>query len=85
MIEAELLAYAFFESVLLGADYAQFLADELLPKKEELVDFLGDFVSVAPTKDPFCCGLVRKKAERLFEVIYYTIERKNNKIIDIRG
>ena len=85
MIEAELLAYAFFESVLLGADYAQFLADELLPKKEELVDFLGDFVSVTPTKDPFCCGLVRKKAERLFEVIYYTIERKNNKIIDIRG
>ncbi len=84
-IGAELLAYAFFESVLLGADYAQFLSDELSLKAEDIVSFLGNFTAVTLTRDPLCCGLVRKKAERLFELAYYSVEVENGKIIDIKG
>lgn len=81
----ELLAYAFFESVLLGADCACFLSDELLKKAEEIKAFLGNFIAVTVTESPFVCGLVRKKAERLFEVAYYTVEISEGKITDIQG
>ena len=81
----ELLAYAFFESVLLGADYACFLHDELAEKAEEIKAFLGKFIAVTVTESPFVCGLVRPKAERLFEVAYYTVEISEGKITDIQG
>ena len=81
----ELLAYAFFESVLLGADYACFLHDELAEKAEEIKAFLGKFIAVTVTENPFVCGLVRPKAERLFEVAYYTVEISEGKITDIQG
>ncbi len=79
------IAYAFFESVLIGADYREFLASELLPEAEQIVAFLGDFIAVTPTDEPTVCGLVKKKAERLFEVEYYSIELREGKIIDVKG
>lgn len=83
-IAEELLPYAFFESVLLGVNYAEHLSDALAPKADQLVDFLGDFKGVTLTNDPFTCGLVREKAPRLFEVAYYTVTVENGKIADIR-
>ena len=83
-ILAELLPYAFFESVLLGADYASMLSDELAPKAGALTAFLGEFTAVVPTDEASVCGLVRQKAERLFEVYYYTVEVENGKICDIK-
>lgn len=80
----ELLPYAFFESVLIGANYTAFLNDELLPAAEHIRAFLGDFVGVTLTKTPRCCGLIRKKAERLFDVSYYTVEIVNGKITDVK-
>ena len=79
------LAYAFFESVLIGADYREFLSAELLPEAEQIVAFLGDFTAVTPTDEPTTCGLVKKKAERLFELEYYSVEIKEGKIIDVKG
>ena len=84
-IRAELIPYAFFESVLLGVEYAEFLSDELRPKTEDIRSFLGNFVAVTVTENPCVCGLVRKKKERLFEVDYFTAELANGKIIDIKG
>ena len=81
----ELLPYAFFESVLIGANYADFLCEDLLPNAEKIVAFLGDFKAVTLTNDPFTCGLVREKAPRLFEVAYYTVTIKNDKITDVHG
>ena len=78
-----LLAFAFFESVLLGADYAQFLSEELQTKATEIVQFLGDFLWVVPTDDETECGLVRKIGERLFSVSYFKVELSNGKITDI--
>lgn len=82
-IREELLPYAFFESVLIGADYVGFLSEELAAKASLLVDFLGDFKAVTLTRDPNVCGLVREKAPRLFEVAYYAVKTENGKIADI--
>ncbi|MBE5747879.1 MAG: hypothetical protein E7352_06890 [Clostridiales bacterium] len=84
-IPDDLLAYAFFESVLIGADYADFLSDELAPDKDKIVGFLGDFIDVVLTDDPLVCGLVRKRAERLFSLSYYRVKIQNGKIIDVNG
>ena len=84
-IAEELLPFAFFESVLIGADFRALLSDELADKADELRSFLGDFVAVTLAKDAKTCGLVRKKAERLFEVDYFAAETENGKIIDIKG
>ena len=81
---AELLPYAFFESALLGADFATLLSDELAPDAEKLRAFLGDFVAVTLTQDPNVCGLVRKKEERLFELAYFTVEIQDGKITDVQ-
>lgn len=81
----DLLAYAFFESVLIGANYAELLSDELRPEAEKLVGFLGDFVAVALTADPKCCGLIKKRGERLYQAAYFTVETANGKIIDVKG
>ena len=79
----ELLPYAFFESVLIGANYTDFLTDELIDKANSLIDFLGDFVGILPTEQENVCGLIRKKAENLFEATYYTVKIESNKITDI--
>lgn len=80
-----LLSYAFFESVLIGANYVDFLSDELQPEAERIVSFLGDFEAVILTDNPNVCGLVKRKGERLFEAAYFTVEIEEGKIIDIKG
>ncbi|MBQ7368762.1 MAG: hypothetical protein IJW60_03535 [Clostridia bacterium] len=80
----ELLPFAFFESVLLGADVSPFLSEELLPQAEKLKDFLGHFVAVTLTPSPNVCGLVYEKSERLFEVIPFTVTLEQGKIADVR-
>ena len=84
-VREELLPYAFFESVLIGADFAQMLNDELREKADHIRAFLGDFCSVTLTKDPATCGLVRKKKDRLYELRYFTAVVRDGKIADIRG
>lgn len=81
----ELIPYAFFESVLIGANFEHLLCDELASKKDKLVQFLGKFESVILTEEPNTCGLIRKKDERLFETAYFTVTLENGKIADIRG
>lgn len=84
-IRDELLPYAFFTSVLIGANFEDFLSDELALKADKIKEFLGDFVAVTPTQEPNVCGLVRKKGERLFEVAYFQAETKGEKICDLKG
>lgn len=81
----ELLPFAFFESVCIGADYTQFLCENLKGKADALRAFLGEFVSVTMTKIPNVCGLVREKQPDLYEVSYFTVQVENGQIIDIKG
>ena len=83
-IAEELLPFAFFESVSLGINPADFLSDELAGEADKVVRFLGDFKGVCLTKDPYTCGLIKEKAPRLFEVAYYTVTVENGKITDIQ-
>lgn len=80
-----LLPYVFFESVLIGGNFEAYLSDELLPEKDKLKGFIGEFVSVALTEDPYTCALLRKKGENLYEAAYFTVEVKEGKICDIKG
>ncbi len=80
----ELLPYAFFESVLIGAEYENMLSDGLKEKAGDIRAFLGEFVAVLPTKEKSACALVKKKKERLYELAYYTVEITDGKISDIK-
>ena len=83
-VEKSLLPFAFFESVLLGVDYKRFLCEELLEKAESLRAFLGEFVAVSPTRKADTGALVKRKGERLYEVVHYTVEITDGKITDVR-
>ncbi len=84
-IENSLLPFAFFESVLCGAEYTSFLSEELVLKADSLRAFLGNFVAVTPTRNANVCGLVKRKKERLYEIVHYEVEIMDGKISDIRG
>lgn len=84
-VPPNLLAYAFFESLLIGADPTPFLADDMREKADKLRTYVGDFQQVVPLGEPNTCGLIKKKAERIFEVCVYEIIVENGKITDIRG
>ncbi len=84
-VPPDLLAYAFFESILLKADYSAFLSDELQAESEQIVAFLGDFTAVTLTKNEKECGLIRNKGERIYEVAYFSVEIQDGKITDVRG
>lgn len=78
-----LVAYAFFESVLLGEDYTQYLCDNLQEKAAQVKEFLGDFLSVLPMGDD--CGLVYQKAERLYEIKIFRVQLQDGRISEIQG
>ena len=80
-----LIAYAFFESVLIGAPFEQFLNGDLQEKAAELGEFLGDFIAVTLTDKENEIGLVYEKTPRIFELRYFRVEIKNGQICDIVG
>ncbi len=84
-LPTELLAFAFFESVLFKTDFAAFLSDELQLEAEQIAAFLGDFIAVTPTETPNVCGLIKRKGERLYAVERYAVTVKNDKITDVQG
>lgn len=80
-----LIAYAFFESVRIGADFSAFLCEDLQKNAPSVREFLGDFLHVLPTENPKQCLLVYKKEERLFDVRPFNIEVEKDIITDITG
>ena len=84
-IQAELLAFAFFETILLGGDYTAMLCDTLQEKAQALKNFLGEFISVVPTENPLQCGLVKPLSPSIFEVRYFTVTLEGDKICDLQG
>lgn len=83
-VQAELLPFAFLESVFIGAEFSHMLSDELVPNAERLKAYLGDFCAVTLTQSPNVCGLVRRKGERLFEVCDCALTVENGKITDVK-
>ena len=84
-VQDDLLPFALLDSVLIGADYTQFLCESLRPKATALRSFLGEFIAVTITKNPRVCGLVREKQPDLYEVAYIEVQVENGQIIDVKG
>ena len=82
-IPAEWFAFAFFESLFIGADSSEFLCDDMQSKFHDIRAFLGDFTAVLPTEEANCCVLFYQKQEDLFEGKYFTLSIKDGKIVDI--
>lgn len=76
-------ALALFESVLVGADPAPYLSDELAEKADALKEFLGDFLSVVPYETPEEVGLVYKRKENVFDLRYFRVTEEDGKIANI--
>ncbi len=76
-------ALALFESALIGADCAPFLAPELAEKAEGLREYLGNYRSVVLTAERNKIGLVYERKERVFDVRYFTVQTENGKIRNI--
>ena len=83
--EEGLLAYAFFQSVLLGLEYEQFLGEPLRDKAKELPAFLGDFFDVLPQEEENACGLLYRKADRLYEIKIFRVTTEEGKIVEIEN
>lgn len=78
-----LIAYAFLKSVFLGIHYEEFLCEALRPEAAHIRAFLGNFEGVVVTDNPLRCGLIRKQAERLFRLDYFSVTVTDGKITDL--
>ena len=84
-IQAQLLPFAFLETVRCGGNFTAFLHEDLLNKADTLRQFLGDFVAIIPTDDIYVFGLVKRIGERIFDTTYYRIHIKDTKVCDVTG
>lgn len=84
-LPSNLLAYAFFESLLIGADPTPLLSDTLIPHLNEIKRFLGAYEQVTISAKENACALIKKKGERLLEAREYFVEIENGKIVDVKG
>lgn len=89
--EKNILHFAFFESVLTCGNYGIFLDESLKDRAFALKEYLGEFVSVTVPTEMFftehgdirAAGLVYPKASNLFEVKYFAVDIKNDKITNV--
>lgn len=89
--EKEIIPFAFFESVLISADFQKYLCDGLREKSTALKGYLGEFVSVTVPPEKFylkhgeidAVGLVYPKSKNLFEIKFFAVDVQNGKITNI--
>ncbi|MGN0813668.1 MAG: hypothetical protein ACI4MH_00360 [Candidatus Coproplasma sp.] len=89
--ERDILHFAFFESVLMHADYSKYLTVELKAKAALLPSFLGDFSAVTLPLAKFyaehgnirAAGLVYPKSKNLFEIKYFAVDFRDGLIDNI--
>lgn len=88
----EVKQFAFFESILTRAGAEAYLCDDLLPRRDDLAGYLGNFsgVIVPPqkfyerTREMRAAGLVYPLSANLFKVKFYSADMQGGKIINIR-
>lgn len=88
---ADILHFAFFESVLTHGDFGKYLSDDLKEKADALPSFLGEFVDVTVPYKKFydrhgdikAAGLVYPVSKNLFDVKYFAVDIEGGKITNI--
>lgn len=91
-LHTKLFPFAFFQAILVGADFKDFLAPSLQDKQALLKDYLGQFIDVQIPKDIFyhiygeinAVALVYPKTETLFEVKFFTLQVEDGKICNLQ-
>ena len=92
-LHTKLLPFAFFQSVLVGADCTSYLNSTLQAQTELLKGYLGEFIDVQIPKDIFyhhygevnAVGLVYKQTETLHTVKFFTVDLENGKICNLHA
>lgn len=87
----EILHFAFFESVLYGCDFKNYLCDELKNAATSLKNFLGNFTGVTVPTEKFylshgnmrAAGLIYPLRKNLFKVTYYCADVTDGKVTNI--
>lgn len=90
-VAADVMHFAFFESVLTHGDYKKYLSDGLKDSADAIGGYLGDFVDVVIPHSRFylkhgdikAAGLVYPVAANLFRVKYFAVETEEAKIANI--
>lgn len=90
-VNAEILPFAFFECVLIGGDYAEFLSGNLKENADKLRGFLGDFTAVTVPHSSFykrhgdiwAAGLAYPINDNLFKIKYFAVELSCGKVENI--
>ena len=89
--DSGIMHFAFFESLMTFGDFKAYLSPELLPKADDLKDYLGKYTGVTvPTEkfylthpDEQAAGLVYPEKENLFIIKYFAVRTVDGKIDNI--
>lgn len=90
-LNKNILQFAFFESVLTRSDYKKYLHDSIKQRADDIISYLGDFVSVAVPPEKFynfhpnlnCAGLIYPKSANLYEVKFFAVDIEDGLISNI--
>lgn len=89
---ANVMHFAFFESILTRGNYIKYLSDDLKESAAALPEFLGEFVDVTVPHGAFndahpqinhAAGLVYPVKKNLFNIKYYAVDIADGKITNI--
>ena len=86
-LESRILAYAFLEEFLLGANVDEFLSDELKQNSSHLKGFFGEYIGVFPPPEFRRIdevGLIYCQTENKYYANYFSFDIVNKKICNIK-
>ncbi len=78
-----LLAFAFFEGLMIGYGIEKYLSDDLKEKLPKIKAFVGNYTEVLPTEKDTKVGLVRKIKDRVFRIDEFSVTVEDGKICDV--
>ena len=86
-ISEDILPFAFFEEIIVGGNYQDYLIENMKKHAQKLKGFLGDFIGIIPPpkfRKIDEIGLIYKSAENRYFTKYFTVELENRKIVNIK-
>ena len=81
------LPFAFFEEVLVGGNYEDFLCEDMRANAHKLKGYLGNFIGVIPPpkfRELNEVGLIYKKSDNKYFAEYFVTELQNRKVTNIK-
>ncbi len=86
-VSENVLPFAFFEEIIAGGNYNDYLCDDMKSNAQKLKGFLGDFIGIIPPpkfRKIEEIGLIYKCTNNKYMAQYCTVELANRKIVNIK-